>query len=485
MNHTNKYTARDAERLIQQLRVGRVPSFMGSFDSLLARNMVPGIKDLGDFINGKTEGIKQGTEVGYNDGLNAGLEKGMKEFIVNGENQFFVDKTDPSRYKVYPFSNVQQIIDSPVTGPIIKDFTAQEHFKPELEKFDNFIDEYIQKMSTINDEAQNDEAPNDETIIDFKSNKVTNSPYKKHFKSKYSADTTDHRTGFVKTPDLVDFDERKDRVEKDLKIRRDYIDSRYKEYAYRSDGSQITSLEEIMKDNDIEIEVINEKLQALSNKSKQPSDTYNANSRDFERDRWQFEYLGNKYDKRMGIKDIIDDYRKDRESFTEGQLVKMKIETLKNTKSTIKNLFAQHKKGTTPMMITDDFEVYNVDQLRKLYVDPQKTKEERDKEPLLDIFSKIEQRKIIAENATGNVGTVLDYRTKDRTPITLANLQDQIFVPKQKKVVDLYPEKYLHIKYPTDPNEPMQIEGAVKISTQSKAKPKTGTIRVTKSNKHV
>lgn len=436
-----------AVRFIDQMKGSRIPSYMGSFDSLLSRNMVPGIKDLGDFINGKNEGIEQGTEVGYNDGFNNGLEKGMKEFIVNGENQFFVDKTDPSRYKVYPFRAVKQITDSPLTGPIIKDFTAKEHFKTELEMYEKFIDDYSQKISKNNDD-------NLKTVL--------NSPHKKHFKSKYSVDTTEHLAGFVKPTDFVDFDERKARVEKDIKLRRDYIDSKYSLYKYQSDDpSKINTLEDIIKENNSALDAINEELQALSDRG----DVFD------DEDEWLFKHLGTEHDKRENIRDIINDYMKDRDAFAEGDIIKSKMEALKNTKSTINNLFAQHKKGTTPMMITDDFDFYNVDQLRKLYVDPLKTKEERDKEPVVDVFSKIQQQKIIAEKSTSVIEAVVDYRTKNKTPITLANLQDQLFVPKNQKVVDLNPDKYLHFKYPKDPNEPMQIEGAVKISTKSNKMP--------------
>jgi hypothetical protein len=142
MNHTNKYTARDAELLIQQLRIGRIPSFMGSFDSLLARNMVT--PNLGEFHRGITQGQKEGMAEGFN----TGLEEGLKEFIINGENQLFIDKTNG---KIYPFSNNDQLLNSDKIGPIVKDFTVNEVYKKKIKKYTTFVDDYYQaNLNTTN-----------------------------------------------------------------------------------------------------------------------------------------------------------------------------------------------------------------------------------------------------------------------------------------------------------------------------------------------
>jgi hypothetical protein len=148
---------------------------------------------------------------------------------------------------------------------------------------------------------------------------------------------------------------------------------------------------------------------------------------------------------------------KDNNLFKERQTINNSIEILKNTKSKVKTEFTNLKNRSTAMMLTDNFNIYNVDQIRKIY--PKNTGPVEE-----DIFAKIKDRKEFALDSKDIIETVADYRT-NKQQITLQNLDSQLLIPQQK--VTLTPDLYLYMKYPKE-GEPLEIEGSIKKSKYSK-----------------
>jgi hypothetical protein len=144
MNYTNPDPK--IELFLRRMKVSRIPAYMGSFDSLIAHTT--------RVINpvAFTQELNAAQDRGKQEGFNVGLEKGLKEFVVNGENQLFVDKTDG---KVYTFSNNAQILNSEKLGPIISDFTAKEALGPYIqtrkENLQDFMNKYLHDRNLSND----------------------------------------------------------------------------------------------------------------------------------------------------------------------------------------------------------------------------------------------------------------------------------------------------------------------------------------------
>lgn len=216
MNYTNTKEYNDAAQFMQQMKGSRIPSFMPNFDSLLARNMVH--VSLSEFHRGLNQGQKEGMEEGFN----TGLEKGLQEFIVNGENQLFVDKTNG---KIYPFSNNDQLLNSDKIGPIVKDFTVNEVYKKKINKYTTFVDNYYQ--ANLN---------------------PGNIPYN----GKY-IDFTDEIL-----PNKIDFDMKIASIEEDLDKRTDNIINKYTPFRYNKRTNY--ELQDVIDENEKEIDILTSKI---------------------------------------------------------------------------------------------------------------------------------------------------------------------------------------------------------------------------------
>jgi hypothetical protein len=394
MNHTNKYTARDAELLIQQLRIGRIPSFMGSFDSLLARNMVT--PNLGEFHRGITQGQKEGMAEGFN----TGLEEGLKEFIINGENQLFIDKTNG---KIYPFSNNDQLLNSDKIGPIVKDFTVNEVYKKKIKKYTTFVDDYYQANLNTTNMPYNG-------VIDFSDDSI---------------------------PEKINFDMKIASVEEDLNKRKEGILNMYKPIQSKKKRNNY-ELNDIFYENSTQIGSLTSKINKNRNNT------------------LHMKKFKNELTVRNEIENLMQTLTEDMYSLEDGKSLTIEMNNLKNNKTKVASAFTDIKDRSTAMILTDYFNIVNVDQTRKIF--PRKQAGEQ----IVDIFEKIKTNKQIAEESNSVIDTITNLRTNNKEQITLANLHQQLLIPQQK--VKLNPDLYVHVKSSTN-HAPLEIEAVMKKST--------------------
>lgn len=158
---------------------------------------------------------------------------------------------------------------------------------------------------------------------------------------------------------------------------------------------------------------------------------------------------------RNEIQTLIQKLGEDMYSIEVGKELENLINNLKNNKTQVASAFTAIKDRSTAMLLTDHFNIVNVEQTRKIY--PRKQAGEQ----IVDIFSKIKTNKELAEESNTVIETITNLRTNNREQITLKNLHEQLLIPQQK--VKLNPDLYVHVKLPTN-DAPLEIEGILKKS---------------------
>jgi hypothetical protein len=169
------------------------------------------------------------------------------------------------------------------------------------------------------------------------------------------------------------------------------------------------------------------------------------------------EFISSDLPTRVDFKDMIDDYIKDSNLFEERNTINDEIESFKNNKTKVTNKFTAYKNRSTAMMLTDNFNIYNVEQIRKIYPKIDGPVED-------DIFAKIKERKEFAKSSEDIINSIADYRT-NKQQITLQNLDSQLLIPQQK--VKFEPDYYLYMKFPKE-GEPLELEASIKKSKYTK-----------------
>ncbi len=397
MNYTKTKADIEADLFIQQMKVSRIPSNMGSFSSLLSKNLGWIYEDvIIDHIN--DEGLNTSEQIHQQRGFNSGLDKGLKGFIINGENQLFVNKVDNS---VYTFHTNSQILNSDKVGKLVKEFAIGENNKIIKEIVDEddsqiFINKYVNELS--------------------KNPKWSNST-------------------------LSDID----KVRDNLNERKSVIITEYEKLT----GIKETEISNINSENDNVIEKLNNVIEKLT-PSKRKKNTLQLNKDILKLKLKQSEILS-----RTNIQTLIDSYIIDNQSYNHAYNFNSSIngerDSFRKNKTRQAELFTDIKNRSTAMMLTDKFDIYNVNEIRKFYPEKYKLNNE-----VNDIFTTIKEREILSTGSTDLLKTIADFRTI-KGDITLENFADQIRIPlKHKTIPDLNAES-INVKFkenvPNDSNK--------------------------------
>ena len=446
MNYTNPDPK--IELFLRRMKVSRIPAYMGSFDSLIARTT--------RVINpvAFTQELNAAQDRGKQEGFNVGLEKGLKEFVFNGENQLFVDKSDG---KVYTFINNAQILNSDKLGPIISDFTAKEALGPYIqtrkENLQDFMNKYLHDRNLSND-GSNDY---DEQIGKVQKDLLSREQEIKKTYAQFRDGEKDEDS------DLIE--QMGQKVKAQLRIIGSLDPTNPNNQNLVNEYDELKSYLHFLENKDNSITSINSyndfKIKNYTNRMTMSLVKKN-------KDKTEVNYLSDKSSTFSFFGDELNDFIMNKSYFvSEPSAINQEIEKFKNNKTKVLNAFTDIKNRSTSMMLTDKFNIYNVDQIRKIYPIDTKIPVEN------DIFAKIHENKISSMDSNNIINTIADYRT-NKKKITKQNFYDQILIPQGKVA---FPPSFIQVDL-TKKDPLLELSATIpskfkKVMTESEISTKT------------
>lgn len=317
------------------------------------------------------EGTSIGKKEGYKEGLSEGTENAIKSFITGGDRQIFVTKKN-----IYPFGNVDNLFENEDITNHIRDFILEPSLS-ELKTKENRLNE----LNRIIEDTFQNEIENLNTSAKDYSSKLKS---KKGIKSKALLDVESRIEYLTNTPRKELILNEMNRLEEKINNNRKLIKG----------ANMSTPLDEFAMSNKKLVELYDENAQSSPNKT-----------------------LAKQINTRNKIQNLYERYS----TFNETNKLLGEIEELKQNINNLsqpyklKQEFAKKRKGDYSIFLSDNFNIYNIQNIQKLYP-----------KNIENVHNRIEKNK---EYKLNLANIVSDYRTNK---IEYEDLADYIKIPTFK-----------------------------------------------------
>ncbi len=362
------YQSSSLDKWLEFAKRSSLPAYLGDFTSLIGRNA----DNVIEFTSGLYDGIKLGKAEGYSDGV----DDGLKSWVMAGDDQVFLNNKTG---EIYPYSSItNELLKSDKTSPLIKSFIDKEKFGYREQEYNDFISDYEQQMEKRID-------PN----ISKKSRSYSNKP-----------DLTIPQ-----------------QIEQDLERKRLNIVTKYGTIE-NNKNAILDDIVEIEKLNNERSETLSNLIKSGSNKATTPKKNISSKTDDIQgyKDRLQLrndltkeitDY--NEMLNKLNLKKVIDN---ERAQFFNGN------------KQNFQDAFTKIKHGKVSMLLTDEFNIYDVKNIRKIHGKTNDLQEIHEK-----LLNKLEDNEY--------KGSITDYRTN---PIDYDKIIDYLKFPKVKSSTNIEKE---------------------------------------------